>query len=241
MQSTLNDGSFFRDGEILARVGVPDVDEVQFSFHELPDSYTRIIPFAARQNPIPTAQLNAAADFAPLLKHHQYGCFASVNRLGAMAYDPGGPHRGGPAPLSWATQLFTNGELWLTSNTLIVRERGARPQWVSVPFIAAASFEAIYYDKVRAALAFAVQRLGLTFPCQIEMGVVGTTDVNLGVANDDFRPIRIEKIVHRQLLANADDAAVDEALLTFFDKVYDATGFARPKSLFHFPPGPPRL
>ena len=103
MPATLNEGSFFREGEVLARVGVPQLDEIQLSFRELPDSYIRIIPKRPRKVPIATADLNDVAGLAPLLKHRQFGGFKFVNRLGAMAYDPGGPHIGGPAPLSWAT------------------------------------------------------------------------------------------------------------------------------------------
>ncbi len=239
--STLNEGSFFNKDEILARVGVKDVDEVLFSFQELPDSYVRIIPKVAKPKPIPLPQLNAAADFAPLLKLRQYGGFTFVNRLGVLAYDPGGPHRGGPAPLSWGTQLFENGELWLASNTIIVRERAGRPEWVPIPFIPALGFEGVFFDKVKAAVAFSVQHLGLTFPCDIEMGLLGTQDVSLVINNDDMRRvIRREKVVLRQALPDASDAAVNAVLLEFFSAVYGATGFARPENLFGFPPGPPR-
>jgi nucleoside phosphorylase len=239
MRSTLNKGSFFNQGEVLARVGVKDIDEVLFSFQELPDSYLRIIPTVAKPTPIPTARLNAAAQFAPLLKLRQFGCFTSVNRLGVMAYDPGGPHRGGPAPLSWGTQLFPNGELWLASNTTIVRKRGDRPSWVPIPFIPALNLESMFFDKVRAAVAFAVQHLGLAFPCEIEMGLVGVMDVGLAIVQDNIQPIRAAEIVLRQPLANSSDAEVNAALLAFFNQVYDVTGFARSDSLFGFPPGPP--
>jgi len=239
MPSTLNEGSFFTEGEVLARVGVKDVDEVLFSFRKLPDSYVRIIPRAAKPKPIATAQLNAAAEFAPLLKLPQFGCFTSVNRSGVLAYDPGGPRRGGPAPLSWGTQLFPNGELWLASTSMIVRERGSRPLWVPMPFIPALNLESVFFDKVRAAVAFAVQHLGLAFPCEIEMGLIDTRDVSLAIGQDDIRPIRIEKIVLRQSLLNPSNDAVNAALLSFFNQVYDATGFRRPDSLFGFPPGPP--
>src|SRR5262249_5704467 len=136
-------------------------------------------------------------------------------------------------------QLFPNGELWLASNTAIVRERAGRPQWVPIPFIAALNFEAVFFDKARAAVAFAVQHLGLTFPCEIEMGLIGTADGNLAIVQDDIRPIQVEKIVLRQSLPNPSDGAVNAALLAFFNEVYDTTGFARPESLFNFPPGPP--
>lgn len=239
-RSTLNEGSFFNKDEILARVGIKDVDEVLFSFHDLPDSYVRIIPKIGKPKPIPLPQLNAAADFAPLLKLRQYGGFTFVNRLGVLAYDPGGPHRGGPAPLAWGTQLFDNGELWLASNTMIVRERAGRPDWVPIPLIPALGFEGVFFDKVRAAVAFSVQHLGLTFPCDIEMGLLGTNDVSLAIVKDDIRVIRKEKVVLRQTLPDASDAAVNAVLLEFFNAVYGATGFARPENLFGFPPGPPR-
>jgi nucleoside phosphorylase len=240
MPSTLNDGSFFKQGDILARVGEPDVDEVLFSFHELPDAYLRIVPTVAKEKPIPIAQLSAAADLAPLLKPKQYGCFTSINGLGVLAYDPGGPYRGGPAPLSWGTQLFQNGELWLATNKMIVRERGGRPSWFPIPFIPALGLEDVFFDKVRSALAFSVQHLGLTFPCEIEMGIIGTTDVSLAIADDNMPKIRRPKIIFRQHLADSSDTAVNGALLAFFDQIYDATGFARPPSLFGFPPSRPR-
>ena len=82
----------------------------------------------------------------------QYGGFADINKYGAFAYDPGGPHRGGPAPLAWGTQLFPNGELWLASNTVVVRERGGRPQWVPIPFIPALVLEQTFYQKAHSAL-----------------------------------------------------------------------------------------
>jgi nucleoside phosphorylase len=240
MPSTLSEGSFFKKGEILARVGIKDVDEVLFSFQTPPDGYLRIIPKVAYAEPIATAQLNSAARFAPLLKLPQYGCLTSVNRLGVIAYDPAGSYPGGPAPLSWATQLFPNGELWLASNKVIVRERGDRPSWVPIPFIPALSLEQIFFDKVRSALAFAVQHLRLTFPCAIEMGLIGTEDVSLAVYRDNIQPIRRGKVVCRESLADSSDAAVNGALLKFFNLIYDATGYARVASQFGFPPNRPK-
>lgn len=240
MPSTLNEGSFFKEGETLARVGVKDVDEMLFSFHTLPDIYLRIIPKIARAEPIAIARLNAAAQLAPLLKHPQYGCFTSVNRHGVIAYDPGGPNRGGPAALSWATQLFPNGEMWLASNKGIVRDRGHVPSWVPIPFIPALGFEQLFFDKLRDALTFATQHLALTFPCTLEMGLIGTEDVSVAISNENIQPIRTNKVVLRETLANSSEITVNAALLGFFNLIYDATGFSRPSSLFGFPPNRPR-
>lgn len=240
-QPTVNEGSFFDRGEVLARVGVPDVDEVLFTFEELPDAFVRVIPKVGKAKPIANAVLLEAARDAPLLKHRQYGGFASLNARGVLAYDPGGPHRGGPAPLAWGTQLFPNGELWLASNTVVVRERGGRPAWVPIPFIPALLTEQTFHTKTHAAIAFAVGQLGLTFPCDIGLGILGLKNVKLAIQDDDIRgPIHAEKVVYRHTLATGSRAEIDDALLQFFGLLYDATGYARPVGLFHFPPDPPR-
>jgi nucleoside phosphorylase len=241
MPCTLNEGAFYVQGEVLARVGVPDVDEVQFWFEEAPDGFIRVIPRIAKPKPIPNATLLAAARNAPLLKHRQYGGFADINKYGAFAYDPGGPHRGGPAPLAWGTQLFPNGELWLASNTVVVRERGGRPEWVPIPFIPALVLEQTFYQMAHGAVAFAVGQLGLTFPADIDFGVLRTEGVQLAVKDDDIRgPIRLNKIISSHELKTGTAAEVDRALVAFFDQIYDATGYARAVGQFHFPPEPPR-
>jgi hypothetical protein len=242
VQPTLNDGSFFDQGEVLARVGVPNVDEVIFSFTELPDGFIRIIPKTAKSNPIPNAALLEAGSAAPLLKHRQYGCFACLNARGVLAYDPRGPYRGGPAPLAWATQLFPSGELWLASNTVVVRERGGRPAWIPIPFIPAFLTEQTFYDKVHAAVEFSVSRLGLTSPYDIQMGALNLKGVHLALSEGDIRgPIQTEKVVRRQTISSGAKAEIDSSVLAFFELLHDATGYARPKSLYHFPPEAPRL
>jgi hypothetical protein len=35
-------------------------------------------------------------------------------------------------------------------------------------------------------------------------------------------------------------AEIDQALVEFFDQIFDATGYGRVVGQFHFPPGPPR-
>jgi hypothetical protein len=241
VQPTLNEGSFFDQDEILGRVGVPNVDEVLFSFQKLPDSFVRLIPHTAKPQPIARAELLERAKQAPLLKHRQFGAFVSLNERGVLAYDPGGSHRGGPASLSWGTQLFPNGEVWLASNTTVVRERGGRPDWVPIPFIPALLAEQVFFEKTFAAVEFAVGQLGLEFPCDLQLGVLGLRGVMLAVNDNDIRgPIQSEKVVIRQTLETGTREEITEALLAFFNELYDVTGYARQQGLFHFPPGPPR-
>lgn len=176
--STFSKGAYFGKGEVLARVGVPDVDQVIFSFRDGPSAYMRVIPGRALPNRISIATLNSAAGHAPLLRSSGFGGMTALNGHGVVLYDPAGAHRGGPADLHLATQLFQNGELWSVSDLIIVRERDFRPAWVRLPFIPAYILEKTFYASAHAAVAFAMQRLGLTAPFQMEFGILGLQGVS---------------------------------------------------------------
>jgi len=238
---TLNAASFFDKDEVLARVGVPNVDEVQFHFEEPPDCVIRVIPHVRHPRPIPLAELREKAAHAPLLKTKQYGALAGLNAHGAMAYDPGASRRGGPAPLAWATQLFPSGELWLASNTVVVRKRGERPAWVPIPFIPALLTEQLFHEKAHAAIEFAASQLRGMFPCDIELGILGLKGAKLAIDHDEMRgPIQRDAIIMRRTIDSGEPYEIDDILLEFFEELHDATGYARPKNLFHFPPDAPR-
>ncbi len=99
--STFSKAAYFDKGEVLAKIGVPGVDEVLFSYSDGPHGYLRVLPAAGLPAPIPRAKLVAAAERAPLLRASGFGGFATVNTHGAIFYDPAGSHRGGPADLVW--------------------------------------------------------------------------------------------------------------------------------------------
>lgn len=237
--STFSKAVFFSEGEILAKVGVPDVDEVSFSYIDPPHGYLRIIPTSALERPLPLASLREAASHAPLLRK-RLGCLVAINGYGAIAYDPAHAGRGGPAPLNWATQLFPNGELWAMSNTMIVRERKGRPEWLPLPFLPSFVFEEAYFATLHNAIAFAREHLGLTFPCFIELGLLNTRGMQIGITTDDIRgPVQAKESVSRIVLSDADRATINSVLLEFFNQVYDLSGYQRPQGLYGFPPGPP--
>jgi hypothetical protein len=214
--STFSKAAYFDRGEVLARIGVPNVDEVLFSYLDPPDAYLRVIPMKALARPLPLAALRESASHAPLLKSRP-GCLSTTNPHGAIAYDPAGPYAGDRAPLKWSTQLFENGELWATSNTMIIRERNGRPGWLPLPLIPALVFERLFYDKVHAAVAFAAEHVNLTFPCQIELGLLGLDGVRLGINTEDIRgPIHTTEAICRSVLANGQTATINEALLDRF-------------------------
>ena len=134
-RSTFSPSAYFPKGEVLAQIGVPNVDQVSFSFTGAPGAFLRIIPIQPRERPIPFASLNEVAGIAELLRSTGFGGFTFVNKYGAVFYAPNGSFRGGPAPMHCATQLFQNGELWSVSDSIIIREHGERPRWVPMPLI----------------------------------------------------------------------------------------------------------
>ena len=238
---TFSKGAYFKQGEVLAQVGVPNVDQVSFSFAGGPDGYMRIIPMERRERPLGVASLNACVDQAELIRATGYGGISTVNSYGAIFYDPAGSFPMGAAPLVWATQLFQNGEVWSVTDTVIVRERAWRNASVPLPLIPATTLEQGYYRALHKNVALAAGHLGLTFPCHVELGLLRMRDAHLGVNNDDIRgPIQFDEAVVRVELSSPDTAAINAALLEFFNEVFDKTGYARPIGLNHFPPGPPR-
>lgn len=239
--STFSKGAYFQPRQILAEIGIPNVDLVSFSFADGPDGYMRIIPMVPKDRPIPVSSLNACVDRAELIRHTGYGGISTVNSYGAIVYDPAGSYPMGPAPLRWATQLFQNGELWSLTDTLIVRDRGWRPAHWPMPFIPATVLEKAFYRALHKNVTLAVAHLGLTFPCHVELGILGIRGAHLAVTEQDVRgPIQFDEAVVRAELRSADPHAINAALLEFFNEVFDKTGYPRPPNLHDFPPGPPR-
>jgi nucleoside phosphorylase len=239
--STFSKGTYFKHGEVLAEIGVPDVDQVNFAFAGGPDGYLRIIPMERRDRPLPVSSLNACIDQAELIRAKGYGGLSTVNPYGAIFYDPAGSYPLGRAPMRWATQLFQNGEVWSLTDTLIVRERGWRPANWPLPLIPVLTLEQGFHRALHKNVSLAASRLSLTFPCHVELGLLSMRGAHLGVDDGDIRaPIQFDEAIVRVELASADAAAIDAALLEFFNEVFDRTGFARPEGLNHFPPGPPR-
>jgi nucleoside phosphorylase len=102
-QSTFSRSAYFQEGEVLAKVGVPNVDQVTFSFAAGPGAFLRLIPMQARDRPIPFASLNKVVGSAELLRSTGFGGFTFVNKYGAILYASNGSYRGGPAHMHWAT------------------------------------------------------------------------------------------------------------------------------------------
>lgn len=235
--------TYFAEGEILAQIGEP-VDLLEYIYDTKQLAYIRLIPTKGLGKPIPLATLRQEASHMPLL-WQGYGSFQGHNRYGAIAFEPGDPPRQGPATLRLkaSTQLFPNGELWSIGTDIIVTERGARPAWIKVPFVHSLTFERLYYDTLGGLIAAAKSQLGLSPPWQIELGLVGTDGVHVvGMPDPDnsqWGPVRQSEIIQRMILNEDTQDAVNTILLSFYEHLYDATGYPRPPRLHGFPPSRP--
>jgi nucleoside phosphorylase len=240
--STFSKAAYFESGEVLARIGVPNVDEISYAYGGRPDAYLRVIPTAPLSNLLSRAKVVALAEQGPpLLRATGYGGFAKINDHGALFFDPGPPSRGGLADLHLATELFQNGEVWCTSDLLIVRERGFRPNWIPLPIIPAYVLENTFHLTAHRAVRFALEQIGITPPVQIEFGLVGVRGVHFGVPTlDTWERIQEDEVILRRVLMAAEAGEIDAALLDFFSEVFDHTGQERPANLHNFPPGPLR-
>jgi hypothetical protein len=241
-RTTQSRATYFQPNEVLARVGVPDVDQVDFTYPVGPLCYLRLIPTVRRQRPLPLATLTQAVRNVPLLTSQRRSILSGPNRFGAIGYDPASPP---PGPgtigrINASTQLFQNGELWSIAASLIVRERGGRPASLPLPYVASVVLEQTYYDHLRALLAFASEHVELKFPCQIECGLVGVENLTLQVPPDEFRAVLKPEIVLRRILKTTQSEAIDRILLDFFIELHDIAGYVRPQHLGGFPPARPQ-
>lgn len=237
---TNNRAAYFNPSEVLAEVGVRDVDLIQYSHEAKALAYLRLIPTASMERPLPLSMLREVVASAPTFSS-QYGGLSAINRFGPMLYVPKTRPRKGHGLLSDSTQLFDNGEIWSVSASLIVAEedRGDRPAWVKLPMIHSLTFEDRFYHLIRNMTSFALESMGLRPPFQVEAGFVGVEGAHIAFPDPEFWKVRRADIIHRALLNNVEHATLDSFLLDFFEKVYDATGYKRPKELNGFPPGRP--
>jgi len=112
---------------------------------------------------------------------------------------------------------------------------------IPLPVLPTFVFEDLFYNGAHTAVAFGREHLRLSFPCNIEFGLLEMRGVHLGITTEDIRgPVHATEAVCHVILPAAERDAVNAALQQFFDQVYDLSGYRRPKGLYGFPPGPPR-
>ena len=133
------------------------------------------------------------------------------------------------------------GELWSIGGSLIVTERGERPEWIRVPFLSSVVFERVYYDHLRQLTSFALEQLSLSAPWEVECGIAGSKGLHLWVSGQEtLGPIVQPDVVVRRTMKSGTEAEMDSILLEFFGLAHAAAGSERPAGLHGFPGARPR-
>jgi hypothetical protein len=239
--STFNKAVYFQAGEVLAHAGESQGAGASYAYSSDAFCYLRLIPVPTLQAALPLATLLEVVGQAPLLSRQPGGAMSGSNSYGAIGFEVGSQPGRGRGKLAASTQLFPTGELWSLSASLIAHERGERPTWIKLPFLASVVLERVFYDNLRALMAFAQQSLSLSPPWQVECGLVGILGLHLGLSPDDIRgPVRKADVTLRRTLKSQEEGVMDKFLLEFFGLLHEAIGSPRPAALHGFPPRRPR-
>lgn len=232
-KSTYDQAVFFKKGEVLAKSGDAEYNEVvEYVFETSRLCYLRMLPGYSLAKPILLAELKHRAQTVPVIKTVS-GAIVDHNPHGAIRLEPKTYPPNGRASINSATQLFENGEIWTITSTLIQRRGGNASD-----FLHCTSFEETYRNTLTAFCRFTREHIGeADMPWVVEFGMTGIQDIELAVYphTEGWGPIRKPQIWKRIPLRQLNPSFVDRALLDFFGAVYDLTGRHRPKGLYGFP------
>jgi len=202
--------------------------------------YLRLIPRVTLANQLELARLKEVALDAPLLRNDQYSdVFSDLNEFGVIkcTYDE--------ELLTASTQLFQNGEIWCVGASLIHTERDVASKYVEVPSTSIFALEQIYYDTLHGVVTFAEEKLSLSPPWEVELGLAEVSDLRLylkdGLLTGPLGRIHPPVVFHRSLLKTNTAQSIDKLLLSFYCKIFDSVAERRPSNLHGFPPSRPSL
>jgi hypothetical protein len=219
---------YFEPDEVLAAFGEP-YDKVEFAYPDGDGFYLRVIPGVALTRPLSRATLGSIQDaglFA--MWRNPSGLFAQ-NRFGSIVVEPQSPAGG---DLKASSQLFPNGEMWGIARWPFVRNR---PEFG--PIIPSKTLEQMYRNIVVRYINFLSTHLRIEPPLVIKAGAVGLKGFRLAVdASQLFGPFYDDAFEKTYELDNFSPEAINAALLAFFEALFAASGYDRPKNLWDFPP-----
>jgi hypothetical protein len=227
---------FFDRTEVLAKVGVPNKDEIGFGIAAERAISLRLIPSKPRLKPLSTRELSEkVTSQLGAFWLRAFGGLAALNEYGGIVYEPYG-HGQQFNEMKALTQVFRTGELWGV-NSFLLRDR---PEANAGLFLPALVFEKTCFDTLHRYVKFAHEQLGLQPPFEVVGAITGLKNAYLWFEHyDGWGPFHQNAMACATTLRAVEETSVSAALLELFEAVYDETPFARPKHLFGFPPGPP--
>jgi hypothetical protein len=235
--------AYFNRGEVIAEWGEERYNErTQYSYDDSALIYLRLIPVETLSRNLSVSNLREAIVSAPLLGSIQGQAPTVGNRFGVIKWHPGSNPKNGSAKIHSSTQLFRNGEMWgIGSLPLKLRAdvETSLGLCLKFPFIPSLALEQLYVTAAPTFLRLMISKVGLSGPWQLVCGITGIEQMYFASPNSglQFGPFNVNEVETRSIVTG-DDESLHEALLKFFEEIWDAAGEIRPKRLYNFPPEP---
>jgi hypothetical protein len=214
--TTTNQAVFFAPEEVLARVGVKGVDEIEYTFAEPRAFYLRLIPTTALRERLKYSDLSELVRQRRLdaLLRERYVTVGDRNRFGAITYEP---HGTSSTPRAFS-QAFPSGELWAVTTEFFIRHDGA----LVIPTV---NVESICGRVLENFCSVEADVFGVAPPYQIELGAIGLAGAVLGINRYGVsEPIYDDQIKFRRVLNDASAGARQNLISGFLDALFDLAG-----------------
>jgi len=219
---------YFDPGEVLAAFGEPP-DKVEFTYPDGDGFYLRVIPGVALSKALSRATLGSIEDAGLFAMWRNPSRLFAQNRFGSIVIEPESAAGGF---LKASSQLFATGEVWGLARWPFVRNR---PEFG--PIIPSKSVEQMYRDTLVRYINFLSTHLRIEPPLVIKAGAVGLKGFRLAVNVDQlFGPFYDDAVGETYELNDFSPQAINSILLAFFETLFAASGYERPKNLWNFPP-----
>jgi len=209
--------TFFEPHEVLGRIGLENVDEIEYRFAEARVFYIRVMPGAALPPLKHTQLMDIASQNRPdVLSQTRYSGYLQRNRFGVVALEPSGTSTTPKA----LTQLFMSGEIWGLTMNFFRLYQGHQT-------IPGNLLENIYRRVLSNYCDILSKGMGIAPPFTIIMGGIGLKDTYVGIEQSVEGPIHQDRFETRLVLNDLGKASQDVAVKEFIDGVLDLAGVTR--------------
>ena len=226
--STLSAAVYFQANETLAAFG-EEYDKVEYAYPDGNGFFLRLIPYNPLPKPIYKSTLIEEIRRGTIFPMWHQSGLSSTNHYGAITIEPGSSTGGS---IKASTQVFINGEIWGIARWLLKsNEHGL--------YIPGKPFEDTFRRSLSNYVDFMQYKLNILPPYTVEAGVVGIQDYRIIVdatGMERYGPFFDNEMKIRLVLNENSAQALDTVLLKFFEELFMVSGYARPKSLYGFPP-----
>jgi hypothetical protein len=209
---------YFTAGEVLGRIGVGTVDEIEYRFADSRAFHLRLMPTTAQAELRQTQLMDIAGTHRPdVLLQPRFAAHLDRNAHGVIGLNSSGTATTPPA----FTQLFSTGEIWGVT-------RGFFASYQNMTVVPTISLENVYRRVLANYVEILEKGLGIATPYTVVLGAIGLKDAHVGLSNNSVDgPIYNDRIEIRRVLNETNLPAQAAVVREFVDAVLDLAGVRR--------------